>query len=231
MVSEYTNFPTACRMRWRLLTQPPAARPISAQATVRVTSRALPSSVLCCSADYARKRQNASRNYRNPYSPGGYPHTPGHRSPHFLEFRLGEFIQFRLQPGIDYFRQFKGLDAGDHFTTRTSGNCPSRSQKSIHVVPDNIVVYESDDYLPLRDFLKENRIRNVILTGYCTDMCVKGTTAGYANLRKDFNVFLVGDATPANFPAATSPACAITAAVCFASLDLLITQVSWVRGM
>jgi hypothetical protein len=60
-------------------------------------------------------------------------------------------------------------------------------------------------------------------------MCVKATTAGYVNLRRDFNVFLVGDATLATFPAAEGPACATSAAIRFASLDLLITQISWIK--
>jgi hypothetical protein len=58
---------------------------------------------------------------------------------------------------------------------------------------------------------------------------VCSTTAGYKNLRQDFNVFLVGDATLATFPAHATPRAATSAAVSFASLDLFITQVSWVR--
>ncbi len=132
-------------------------------------------------------------------------------------------------PVVDYFRQFPGLDAGDHYNNPGFWNLPIPVVKSIDVDPSDIVVYDSDGYPPLRDFLKANGVRHVLLTGYCTDMCVKGTTAGYVNLRKDFNVFLVGDATLATFPAATSPACATTAAVSFAALDLLITQVSWIK--
>ena len=60
-------------------------------------------------------------------------------------------------------------------------------------------------------------------------MCLKATTAGYVNLRQDFNVFLVADASLATFPAAEGPACATSAAVRFSSLDLLITQISWVN--
>jgi len=55
------------------------------------------------------------------------------------------------------------------------------------------------------------------------------TTAGFENLGKDFNVFLVGDATLATFPACDTPRFATTAAVAFASLDVLITQMSWIR--
>ena len=59
-------------------------------------------------------------------------------------------------------------------------------------------------------------------------MCVCSTTAGYENLRKDFNVFLIGDATLATFPANSKPAYATNAAVSFASLKLFITQASWI---
>jgi hypothetical protein len=60
-------------------------------------------------------------------------------------------------------------------------------------------------------------------------MCVCATTAGYHNLRNDFNVFLVGDATQATFPAIDSPRLATTAALALASRDLFITQVSWIN--
>ncbi len=59
-------------------------------------------------------------------------------------------------------------------------------------------------------------------------MCVCLTTCGYENLRKDFNVFLIGDATLATFPAQASPAHATNAAVAFASLKIFITQASWI---
>ena len=69
----------------------------------------------------------------------------------------------------------------------------------------------------------------MLLTGYATDMCFCKTTAGYQNLSKDFNVFLVGDATLATFPANSSPRFATNAAISFASLEHLITQVSWIE--
>jgi nicotinamidase-related amidase len=83
----------------------------------------------------------------------------------------------------------------------------------------------------LRDFLNAQGITHVLLAGYNTDMCVCSTTAGYENLRRDFDVFLVGDATIATFPANPRPSLATNAAVSFAALDLLITQVSWIRPM
>jgi nicotinamidase-related amidase len=83
----------------------------------------------------------------------------------------------------------------------------------------------------LRSFLKQNKIRHVLLTGYATDMCFCRTTAGYENLSRDFNVFLVGDATLATFPANSTPRYATNAHISFASLNQLITQVSWVKKL
>lgn len=67
------------------------------------------------------------------------------------------------------------------------------------------------------------------MTGYNTDMCVCSTTAGYKNLSQDFDVFLVGDATIATFPGQPTPRFATTSSVCFAALNLFITQASWVK--
>ncbi len=133
------------------------------------------------------------------------------------------------RPVVDYFRQFPGLDAGDHYDPPGFWGLPIPVVRGIQTDPNDVMIYDGDGYPPLRDFLKKNGIRHVLLTGYCTDMCVKATTAGYVNLRQDFNVFLVGDATLATFPAAEGPACATSAAVRFASLDLLITQISWIK--
>jgi hypothetical protein len=72
-------------------------------------------------------------------------------------------------------------------------------------------------------------VRHVLLTGYATDMCFCRTTAGYENLSRDFNVFLVGDATLATFPANSTPRYATNAHISFAALNHLITQVSWIK--
>src|SRR5205807_1143054 len=97
------------------------------------------------------------------------------------------------------------------------------------VDPDDVVIYDAAGYPPLRDFLGRHGVRHVLLTGYATDMCFCRTTAGYQNLARDFNVFLVGDATLATFPANPSPRFATNAAISLASLNHLITQVSWVQ--
>ena len=111
------------------------------------------------------------------------------------------------------------------------GAADSRDSRHIDVDPLDVVIYDGEGYDPLRVFLKENGIRHVLLTGYNTDMCFCKTTAGYDNLSPDFNVFLVGDATVATFPANPEPRFATNAAISFAALDHLVTQVSWIKPL
>ena len=132
-------------------------------------------------------------------------------------------------PTIDYFRQFPGLDAGAAYDGPGFWELPIPVMKSIEVALRDVVIYDGEGYPALRDFLKKQGIRHVLLAGYNTDMCVCSTTAGYKNLSQDFDVFLVGDATIATFPAQPTPRFATTSAVCFAALNLFITQASWVR--
>jgi len=49
------------------------------------------------------------------------------------------------------------------------------------------------------------------------------------NLSRDFNVFLVGDTTLATFPAHVTPKFATSAHIAFASLNQLVTQISWIK--
>ena len=133
------------------------------------------------------------------------------------------------RPVVDYFKQFPGLDAGPRFNGPGFWQLPVPVTRDIDLEPDDVVFYDPQGYDVLRDFLRKNKIRHVLLVGYATDMCFCRTTAGYQNLSKDFNVFLVGDATLATFPANDSPRHATNAAISFASIDHLITQVSWVK--
>lgn len=132
-------------------------------------------------------------------------------------------------PVIEYFRQFPGLDAGARYNGSGFWELPIPVSTSVSVDPQDIVIYDTEGYGPLRDFLKTNGVRHVLLTGYATDMCYCRTTAGYENLSKDFNVFLVADASLATFPSNTSPRFAVNAAISIAALNQLITQVSWVQ--
>jgi len=132
-------------------------------------------------------------------------------------------------PVIDYFRQFPGLDASPRYNGTGFWDVPVPITRDIDTFDDDVVIFDEDGYAPLRAFLKKNKIRHVLLTGYATEMCFCRTTAGYENLSKDFNVFLVGDASLATFPSNATPRFATNAALSFAALNQLITQVSWVK--
>jgi hypothetical protein len=132
-------------------------------------------------------------------------------------------------PVIDYFRAFPGLDAGPRYNGPGFWTVPIPVTRDIEVAPADVLIFDGEGYPALRDFLKRNGIRHILLTGYATDMCYCRTTAGYENLSKDFDVFLVGDATLATFPASDTPRHATNAALSFASLNQLITQISWIE--
>jgi nicotinamidase-related amidase len=133
------------------------------------------------------------------------------------------------RPVVEYFKQFPGLDAGPRFNNTGFWQLPIPVTKDIDVDPDDIVIYDAPGYGPLKKFLQEKKVRHILLAGYATDMCFCKTTAGYENLSKDFDVFLVGDATLATYPANSSPKFATNAAISFAALGQLVTQVSWVK--
>ena len=134
-------------------------------------------------------------------------------------------------PVRDYFQQFPGLDAGDKYNHAGFWQLPIPVTQDIEVYPNDVVIYDKQGYQPLKEFLQREGIHHVLLTGYATDMCFCRTTAGYENLSKDFNVFLVGDATLATFPANSSPRYATNSSISFASLNQLVTQVSWVSKL
>jgi hypothetical protein len=157
-----------------------------------------------------------------------------------LKEKLGNFVYkgepvpkelalSKERPVVDYFKQFPGLDPGPRFNNAGFWQLPIPVTKDIDVDPDDIVIYDAAGYEPLKKFLQEKKIRHILLTGYATDMCFCKTTAGYQNLSKDFDVFLVGDATLATYPANSSPKFATNAAISFAAIDQLVTQVSWVK--
>lgn len=133
------------------------------------------------------------------------------------------------QPVIDYFKQFPGLSAGDRFNGKGFWDVPVPVTSDITVHHDDVLIFDQEGYEPLKQFLKKQGIRHILLTGYATDMCFCRTTAGYENLSRDFNVFLVGDASLATFPANSSPKYATNAHISFASLNHFITQVSWIK--
>jgi nicotinamidase-related amidase len=133
------------------------------------------------------------------------------------------------RPVGDYFRQLPGTASDAPYNPEGFWRLPIPVNRAIEVHPADVVVYDAEGYAPLRDFLKQQGVRHVLLAGYNTDMCYKSTTAGYDNLSPDFNVFLVGDASLATFPANDSPQYATNAAISLAARDHLVTQVSWIR--
>jgi hypothetical protein len=133
------------------------------------------------------------------------------------------------KPVVDYFKQFPGLDSSARFENAGFWDLPIPLTRDVEAAPDDIVVYDGEGYPKLRDFLKAQGVRHVLLTGYATDMCYARTCAGYENLSKDFNVFLVGDATLATFPAHVTPRFATSAHIAFASLNQLVTQISLIK--
>jgi hypothetical protein len=140
-----------------------------------------------------------------------------------------EFALSAATPVVDYFRQFPGLDAGARYDGADFWSLPIPLHREADAQPDDVVIYDALGYEPLKSFLREHGVRHVLLVGYATDMCYCRTTAGYENLRRDFNVFLVGDATLATFPANSAPAHATNAHISHAALDNLVTQVSWIH--
>lgn len=132
------------------------------------------------------------------------------------------------KPVIDYFRQFPGLDAGPKYNNAGFWDLPIPLTRDIEDHPDDVVIYDAHGYEPLKQFLQKLGVRHVLLTGYATDMCFCRTTAGYENLSRDFNVFLVGDATLATFPSNSTPRYATNAHISYAALNQLVTQTSWI---
>jgi nicotinamidase-related amidase len=140
-----------------------------------------------------------------------------------------EFTVSKENTFKDYFQKFPGLDSSAKYNNHGFWDLPIPVYAAVEMEHDDVVIYDADGYPALRSFLKKNEIKHVILTGYATDMCFCKTTAGYENLSADFNVFLVGDATLATFPANNTPAYATNAHISFASLNQMITQCSWIQ--
>lgn len=149
-----------------------------------------------------------------------------------FEYRADAFpaaIPLAGQPAIEYFRAFSGLDASTKYDPPGFWTLPIPVMDAIDVHNNDVVLFDQQGYPALRTFLQAQGIEHILLCGYATDMCVCKTTAGYENLREDFNTFLVGDATLATFPANTTPAFATNQAISYAALNLLITQASSVH--
>jgi hypothetical protein len=127
-----------------------------------------------------------------------------------------------------YFQAFRGLDASERYDPAGYWQLPVPLAGALGARADDIVYYDEHGYDEVRAHLLGRGIRHVLLGGYATDLCLRTSTAGYDNLRRDFNVFIVGDATLATFPAQESPAMATAVALAQASLENLITETGWI---
>lgn len=132
-------------------------------------------------------------------------------------------------PVNSYFKMTPSTDSSDFYNGEGFWQLPMPIMHCLERGPEDIVFYDGEGYPKVRDYLKSMGIRHILLTGYCTDMCVVSTTCGYNNLSQDFNLFLVGDATLATYPSSRTPRFATQVAVANASLKQMITQVSFVR--
>ena len=110
------------------------------------------------------------------------------------------------RPVIDYFKQFPGLDAGPRYNGAGFWDLPDPGDQGRRRRPRRRGdLRRGRATRRCATSCNKHSVRHVLLTGYATDMCFCRTTAGYQNLAKDFNVFLVGDATLATFPANDTP--------------------------
>jgi len=133
-------------------------------------------------------------------------------------------------PVSSYFALTPSTETGQRYDRNFRKHLPMPVSAGIGHQPQDVAFYDDEGYAKVRDFLKARGVRHVLLAGYATDMCVISTTCGYRNFSGDFNVFLLGDATLATFPAATTPRFATQVAVANAALTQLVTQVHWVRS-
>jgi len=151
---------------------------------------------------------------------------------------LPESLQLSSEkPVVDYFKQFPRLDVNDQANARAFLDLPVPVSNHIEAHPSDVVSYDRQRYAALKKFLREKGVRHVLLGGsvlcelqrYTPDMCGAGSFYGYENLAQDFNLFLVGDTALTTFPAATTPRYASSAHISAASVDHLVTQISWIR--
>ncbi len=169
---------------------------------------------------------------------------PGALNPPEGERRLGELLRAHSftgtplvaelaldprNPAHSYMTQTPSTDAHRGANGEGFWELPMPVHSALDRRPTDLVFYDGEGYEKVRDCLRCRGIRHVLLIGYATDMCVKATTCGWDNLAQDFNLFLVGDATLATFPASTTPRFATQVALHNTALWQLVTQASWVR--
>ncbi len=129
-----------------------------------------------------------------------------------------------------YFEQFHGLDSSPYY----NGDSRTKTPKLLSSYLDydqnhDIVIYDGDGYEKVKDYLKNKGITNILFLGYAIDICCKASVFNYEKLKKDFNVFIVGDATLATWPAQETPANTTTTELCRLSINNLITEINKIK--
>lgn len=132
-------------------------------------------------------------------------------------------------PVASYLQATYHTDATDCYNGEGYWQLPMPVHEAVERGPRDLVFYDGEGYEKVRDYLQSRGIRHVLLCGYATDMCVIRTTCGWENMSRDFNLFVVGDATLACFPGSTTPRYATQVALANTALSQLVTQVNWIR--
>jgi hypothetical protein len=116
------------------------------------------------------------------------------------------YRDYDSQPGATLRAQGR-MEIEAYLNGLTGSQWPSSipAHKYLDYAPDDVVVYDDLGYTALRNFLWDHGIQNVLLGGFCTDMCVISTTAGYQSLTQSFDVFMLGTATLACWPTTPDP--------------------------
>lgn len=184
--------------------------------------------------DEARKRIYRGIDNAAPLTPEGVDHGRKALDEKLNGFNYGadpippQLYLSKHHPVASYFQRFPGLDASERYEGRGYWELPVPLVSTLPYREEDVVFYDGEGRAALREYLWRRGIRHILLAGYATDVCVKETPAGYDNLKQQFDIFMVGDATLATFPAQGSPGAATTVALAKASLEMLITQVSWI---
>ncbi len=132
-------------------------------------------------------------------------------------------------------------EIADYFDALTSSQWPDKIpvHASLSNAPGDVVAYDDLGYSQLKTFLQSYGIENVLLAGYAADTDLATAPAGYVNLKNDFNVFVVGDATMSVWPVTTDIPPQYTKvstrdAVIAAATDessVAATQISWIEQL
>jgi len=135
---------------------------------------------------------------------------------------------------ISHFTQFEIINLKHKKISRNSAveKIKADSESILANIKDDDFVILMDEKGKSFDSIQlSKKIENILLGGYATDICVKESVAGYIDLVDDFNVFIVGDATMATFPARSRPSEPTRDELIRASLYVPITQISWIKKM